>query len=59
MDIMKIINDDEFIFFLRWLVDDHNWTGSEIISIVERPSGYQKHYDEYLDYKKEEETNGL
>ena len=55
MDIMKIINDDEFIFFLRWLADWHNWTGSEIISVVERPSGYQQHYDEYLEYKKEEE----
>tara|TARA_Y100000401_G_C8242265_1_gene183675 strand:+ start:291 stop:467 length:177 start_codon:yes stop_codon:yes gene_type:complete len=57
MDIMKIVDNSEFIFFLRWLADWHNWTASEIISVVERPSGYQKHYDEYLEHKKEEEAN--
>lgn len=55
MDIMKIIDSDEFIFFLRWLDQDHNWTASEIISVVERPSGYQKEYDQYLESEQENE----
>tara|TARA_Y100000401_G_scaffold38325_1_gene28920 strand:+ start:15711 stop:15881 length:171 start_codon:yes stop_codon:yes gene_type:complete len=53
MDIMKIINQSEFIFFLKWLDEWENWSASEIISVVERPSGYQKEYDSYLQYKED------
>ena len=56
-DIMKIIDNDEFIFFLSWLDEWNNWEAREIISVVQRPSGYQKEYDEYLEYKKEK-VNG-
>jgi len=49
MDIMKIIDTDRFIFFLTWLVDEKNWEASEIISVVQRPNGYQKYYDQYLE----------
>ena len=55
MDIMKIIDKSEFIFFLTWLAEERNWNASEIISVVQRPSGYQKEYDQYLESEKENE----
>jgi|TARA_R100000479_G_C6261626_1_gene156173 hypothetical protein len=53
MDIMKIIDSERFIFFLRWLVEERNWEASEIIGVVERPNGYQKYYDQYLEEQNE------
>ena len=55
MDIMKIIDKSEFIFFLTWLAEERDWNASEIISVVQRPSGYQKEYDRYLESEKENE----
>ena len=46
-DIMKIIDNDEFIFFLSWLDEWNNWEAREIISVVQSASGYQKEYDAY------------
>jgi len=51
MDIMKIIDKQEFIYFLRWLDDHRGWYANEIISVVERPSGYQKQFNEYMEEK--------
>ena len=53
MDIMNIIDSERFIFFLRWLADELGWEASEIIGVVERPNGYQKWYDLYLEDKDE------
>lgn len=45
-------NSDEFGWFLDWLAegkcDDHEWSASEIISIVKEPRKYQKQYNQYL-----------
>ena len=54
-DIMKIIDNSEFIFFLTWLVDYKDWSARSIIGVVEKPYSYQKEYDEYLEYEKGEE----
>jgi hypothetical protein len=48
VDILKYIDNSEFIWFLRWLDEEHNWSASEIISVVQRPSGYQKQFTEYM-----------
>lgn len=53
MDIMKIIDSDRFIFFLTWLAEERNWNASEIISVVQRPNGYQKYYNQYLEEQNE------
>ena len=55
MDIMKIIDKSEFIFFLTWLAEERDWNAREIISVVQRPSGYQKEYDRYLESERENE----
>ena len=55
MDIMKIIEKSEFIFFLTWLAEERDWDARSIISVVQRPSGYQKEYDQYLESEKENE----
>ena len=53
MDIMKIIDKSEFIFFLTWLAEEKDWNASGIISVVQRPNGYQKEYDQYLEEQDE------
>ena len=55
MGIMKIIDNDEFIFFLTWLAEERDWDARSIISVVQRPSGYQKEYDQYLESEEENE----
>ena len=55
MDIMKLIDKSEFIFFLTWLAEERDWDARSIISVVQRPSGYQKEYDQYLESEKENE----
>ncbi len=52
MNIMKEVDNYNFIFFLQWLDEIKGWEAREIISVVERPSGYQKEFDEYLEYEK-------
>lgn len=54
MDIMKICNGYQFIFFLQWLDQERNWSASAIISVVEKPNKYQKEFDEYLASEEEE-----
>jgi hypothetical protein len=46
-DIMKIIDNDEFIFFLIWLAEEQDWNAREIISVVEKPYSYQNTFDKY------------
>jgi len=53
MDIMKIIDTGRFIFFLTWLAEEKDWNAREIISVVQRPNGYQKQYDQYLEEQDE------
>ena len=55
MDIMKIIDKSEFILFLTCLAEERDWDARSIISVVQRPSGYQKEYDQYLESEKENE----
>ena len=55
MDIMDKVNSYEFIFFLQWLDEEHNWTASEIICVVEKPYVYKEKWQEYLNKDKGEE----
>ena len=48
MGIMDIIDNDEFIFFLQWLDEEHNWSASDIIDVVQSPHKYRKKYQEWV-----------
>jgi hypothetical protein len=52
MDIMKQVNNYNFIFFLQWLDESRGWEAREIISVVEKPNKYQKEFDEYIEEEK-------
>ena len=40
--------NDMFIHFINWLADEKDWSGSEICSVVGRPSGYKKEYEQFI-----------
>ena len=53
-----VYSDDDFIFFLRWLikqetdVGDLKFDAKHIVDVVERPSKYIKEYRQFLDHQK-------
>ena len=47
MGIMDIVDNDEFIFFLQWLDEEHNWSASDVIDVVQSPHKYRKKYQEW------------
>tara|TARA_Y100001972_G_scaffold118452_1_gene158568 strand:+ start:140 stop:331 length:192 start_codon:yes stop_codon:yes gene_type:complete len=53
-DVMKYWDTSTFIFFLNWLHDEKNYTGRDIINVVESPYKYNKEFNQFY----EEEYNG-
>lgn len=45
--IMKYIDTDRFIFFLHWLIDEHNFCAKDIVWVVERPYQYRNRWEEF------------
>ena len=40
--------NDMFLHFINWLADEKDWSGSEICSVVGRPSGYKKQFNQFI-----------
>ena len=48
MEIIDIVDKEEFIFFLQWLEEEWGWDASEIIDVVQSPHKYRKKYQEWV-----------
>ena len=48
-------NEDGFRFWLQWLVDEKNWSASEVIGAMFESHKYQDLQREYLKQKDKEE----
>lgn len=46
-DIIKYWDTSTFIFFLNWLYDEKNYTGRDIINVVESPYKWNKEFNEF------------
>lgn len=49
MGIMERVNSYQFIFFLKWLVEEHQYGADMIIDVVEKPFRFNKEWAEYLE----------
>ena len=54
--IFKIVDTEEWEFFLKWLAEEKDFDRFEIIEANCYPHKYQKQYEEYLEYKKESDN---
>ena len=52
MDIMDKVDGYDFIQFLQWLDEEHNWSASSIIDVVEKPFKYQLKWEEFLNERR-------
>ena len=53
MGIMERVDSYQFIFFLRWLVKEHQYYANMIIDVVECPYKYTKEWTEYIESEEE------
>ena len=53
MGIMENLDGYQFIFFLTWLVEEHNFDATEIIGVVEKPYQYREKWAEYIESEEE------
>jgi hypothetical protein len=50
-------SDDDFIFFLQWLLkqvndnDEPTFNAKRIVDVVEEPHRYMKEYKQFLDHR--------
>ena len=51
-------SDDDFLFFLDWLVKKE-WTGRQIADVVAEPHHYTKHYRAFLTQRDKEAVDPL
>ena len=43
------VTNDDFHFFLEWMVNELDYTAKDIIPIVEKPWKWQKEYEEFIE----------
>ncbi len=43
------VTDDGFIPFLRWLVNDRQYSANNIINVVDKPHSFKLEYNQYLE----------
>jgi len=53
MGIMENLEGYQFIFFLTWLVEEHNFDATEIIGVVEKPYQYREKWAKYIESEEE------
>mgnify|MGYP003153885423 FL=1 len=53
MGIMENLEGYQFIFFLTWLVEEHNFNATEIIGVVEKPYQYREKWAKYIESEEE------
>ena len=53
MGIMENLDGYQFIFFLTWLVEEHNFDATEIIGVVEKPYQYREKWAKYIESEEE------
>ena len=53
MGIMERVDSYQFIFFLRWLREQHNYDVDMIIDVVEKPFRFNKQWAEYIESEEE------
>ena len=53
MGIMENLEGYQFIFFLTWLVEEHNFDATEIIGVVEKPYQYREKWAKYIESEAE------
>ena len=51
-------SDDDFLFFLNWLVKK-DWSGQKIVDVVAEPHHYTKHYKAFLTQRDKEAIDPL
>ena len=49
MGIMERVDSYQFIFFLKWLVEEHQYDADMIIDVVEKPFRFRKEWAEYME----------
>ena len=57
MGIMEHLNSYRFIFFLRWLAEDHHYDADMIINVVESPYKYRTRWFEFCEREEENDIN--
>ena len=43
------VTDDGFTPFLRWLVNDRQYSANSIINVVDKPHAFNLEYNQYLE----------
>ena len=53
MGIMERVDSYQFIFFLKWLVEEHQYDAECIIDVVEKPHRFIEEWAKYLESEEE------
>ena len=57
MGIMEHLNSYRFIFFLRWLAEEHHNDADMIINVEESPYKYRTRWFEFCEREEENDIN--
>ena len=59
MGIMERVDSYQFIFFLKWLVEEHQYDADMIIDVVEKPFRFRKEWAEFMESEDNKELQNI